>query len=330
MRDFRVNYLALGLLSMGAVVLLALAMLAASTWAPGTVPYHAYFSEAAGVTVGAEVHYAGYVIGRVTAVEPERGLPGLRFRIVFQVSDKWQLPEDSAAVLFSPSPLQTTVVKISPGVSEVMKKPGERIDSRDQPEGPVEQIVLLTRKLQTLLEATIQPTIEQSLTQLKQLEGWMGERAKDSEEIAADLKRIVADIQKVVESLTKSGSGGQLNELTAVVANANKVLQDVSRATGEATKLATETREQLMPKLGNIATEQHVLAYQLSTVVEQNTADIRAIVQTLSLSITPLMYNLEEATRTLLELARELRENPGMLVTGKEKAADEPKPPRRQ
>jgi len=98
----------------------------------------AQFDRVGGLATGSDVRVSGVKVGTVTGLtlDPKSFLADVRFSVTSSV----QIPDDSVAQITSEGLLGSQFLSISPGNSDTMLKPGDRI-SRTQ--APVDLMQLL-------------------------------------------------------------------------------------------------------------------------------------------------------------------------------------------
>lgn len=106
----------------------------------GDYDLHASFRSLEGVQVGADVRLAGVRIGRIAAIDlnPQTFYADATVRL----SDKVQIPDDSAILINSDGLLGGAYVEIAPGGSAVNYMPGDEIEDT---QGAVSLISLLMK-----------------------------------------------------------------------------------------------------------------------------------------------------------------------------------------
>lgn len=104
-------------LTIGLVGIALIATLACGAWYYDRLPlispgrtYSAYFTEAGGLTAGAEVQVSGITVGRVNSI----ALDGQRVLVAFKVSKKYRLGDRTEAAVKTKSLLGTKILGITP------------------------------------------------------------------------------------------------------------------------------------------------------------------------------------------------------------------------
>jgi len=317
---------------MGALALAAFAFLI-----PGLLGHAyrltAFFADATGLYAGSQVTQDGFAIGIVERVAPafpgrdpdarhcppaaDLGAPprapGLPcFRAVLRIRDDWPIPGDSAVVLGAAGLLQGKTVKIRPGGAGRLLRDGDRIPSAGHEADLVAQLEALTASLSELVDQTIAPAlanIRDQVQTIRDLLGTGGEEAANRDRLAGifgNLKQLSADMEAAVDP----------GQIRAILDAVEELAANLTAVSATLTDRSADVRRTVRT-YGELATEIRGLVAESRPQVQGSLDDTQYLLQTLAASLVPILGNIEEATRNLSALSRDLRANPGVIIRGR-------------
>jgi phospholipid/cholesterol/gamma-HCH transport system substrate-binding protein len=295
MRDARRNYAIVGafVLAMGAALLGWIALLSGRTGA--TDPYYIVYDSVMGLAPGLQILYQGYPVGLIEEVElvEDEGRP--RYRVDVSVRRGVRIAADSRAVITAPGLLSAVVIDIKAGSSPQALPPGSEIEG-------VEAANVL---------AAVNAVVER-------IGPLLASASEDGPAILANLERFSADLNETVarvNALLAPENSGRvertLSNLEGVSVNAEGVTRDLRESVarldgllGSAQGVVDENRDEVALAVG----------------------DAQQVLESLARHMEAISHNLEVATRNLNEFSRELRENPAVLLRGREAGDAAPAP----
>jgi phospholipid/cholesterol/gamma-HCH transport system substrate-binding protein len=304
MKRDTINYFSVGLFVLVGLALLMYAMYHLVSGIGDRDVYYTRYRNVAGVSPGTLVTYEGYNLGHVSAVEPVRTQEGLQYQVEMRVQKGWRIPADSVARIYANGMLANIVVDISDGQSAEFLKPGATLASRQG--GDLFAIMgKLAAEFGELSETGIRPLLDNLNHSVRTLGGDLENR----------LPPILDGAQRLVEKLDTSAThlSGILNAGTE--AQALRVLRNVDTAAADLQSLGSSLREvgedaqQLLGKLDALVTGSR-------PELTQAVSDLRRTLQTVSRYSDSILQNLDTTARNASEFSRQIRENPGRLLTG--------------
>jgi phospholipid/cholesterol/gamma-HCH transport system substrate-binding protein len=333
------------LLLAGAFVglMLALALGALALVVPGlfggTYRLHAYFPDAGGLSPGTQVLQDGYPIGMLETMRPvfpgrdpdaahcpkpavdESGHPPTRpcFRATLRIRDDWPVPADSSVQLGSAGLLQGEVVKLRPGAAPRLLADGGYIEAAGREASLMTQLSALTDTLQAMVDETIAPALASLQKQIATIEGLLGtsdDNAGNRDRLAGafqNLKQLTADLEQAVDPRQIATILGSVEQLSA---NLNGVSQDLAGR--------TEAIGRAVDQYSALAADIRALLSKSTPGIERSVDDTQYLLQQLAAALTPILTNIEDATRNLSALARDLRSNPAVIIQGREVEPETP------
>lgn len=325
-----------------AMLLVAAALL--TLLAPGLLggySLYAYFEEADGLDRGIDIMQEGFVIGRVGAVEPVfRGAadradcpeptgpqaPDLPcFRAQLAIQPGWPVPRGSSAQLAPAGILQGNIIRIHPGTGDARLDPGSTLPTIErQPDVWMQMAATLERARQTLDE-TIWPALRRLQERVQGVLAALGGDAEDGAGTAAqvgdslsevfdNLKQITADLEQSIDPDKITAILGAVEQLTGNLAEVSGSLDARSEDIGGAVRRYEALAGDLREVVGNAGPD-----------VEASLQDAQYLLQELAAALTPILANIETASRNLAALTSELRDAPKSLLF-RDGGASDPSP----
>ncbi|MGB0669880.1 MAG: MlaD family protein [Rhodospirillales bacterium] len=308
MRSSKINYLLVGLfvLAMLVALVIVVGLMSGSTGA--TDRYHAYYRNVTGVKFGTQVLYEGYPIGQVVEVTPEPFKGSMRFRVDFDIQEGWRIPSDSVAEIAAPGLLSAIVIAIRSGISDASLEPDDEVLAQD-----AANLFAVMSDVATDISHLAQESLKPLLETLNVTIG------RDGAQVLADLGTLMTEltvrVPKIaddIESMTGAlaTSAGQIN---ALMSDANRerverMLVNLDRSTRDLDKVMSEA-EQMMATA-------HALVGDNAGDVAGSVKDIRHVTDSLSRHIDSINQNMEATARNMYEFSRQIRANPGLLLSG--------------
>jgi len=311
------------------VVAMAAVLLGVLMWLlPGLIGGYglrAYFLDADGLDPGIEVIQEGFVIGHVQHVDPVfRGdadraecpaatgqrAPDLPcFRATLRIQNDWPVPVDSKAQLAPGGLLQGNVIRIEPSTEAGVLGPNDAIATLPrQPDLPA-QIAATLERAQATIDQTIRPTLEQIQERIQGLLGAGGERgvgpdlSKGVGQVFDNLTKLSADIEEAVDPQKIKAILTAVKDLTANLAQVSATFTDRSNDVSEAVRSYTA-----------LAGDIRRVVAETEPNVQSSLDDAQYLLQELAAALTPILADIETASRNLAALSGELRQDPKSLL----------------
>ena len=301
MKGSRLNYFAVGLFVIAAVVGLVVAVAVLSGRTGATEGYYAIYRNVTGVKFGTQVMYEGYPVGQVETVTPVPEAGGMSFRVNFAVRQGWRIPEDSVANIAAPGLLSAITISIQAGKSANALKPGGQVRSQEAA-NIFAMVSSVAGDLGVLAEQNVKPL----LANLNQI------AAEILAILDKDGKNLVRNAAAMVEDINA--------RIPVIAGNVQEFTDRMKKNSDEISELLSpENREKLDRTIANLdqATKNlEQLAALSRSVVSDNRGDIRYVVESVTRHVEAINQNLEGAARNMLEFSRQIRQNPGLLMGG--------------
>ena len=306
----------------------------------GSYRLNAYFADASGLSTGTQVIQGGYVIGIVEsmrpvfanrdggeaarcpppeegAVERPRRMPC--FRATLRIRQDWPIPEDSLAQPGSAGLLQGDAIKIQPGTADELLADGGVIASTRRETNLMTQLAALTDSLQSMVDETIAPalaSIQQQIKTIEDLLGTGGDNAGNRERLAG----VFENLQQLSAEITRAVNPEQLKAIMTAVEQLSENLAQVSSGLEGQTADVQRT----VRNYGDLAVDIRGLVSDNRPAIERSLDDAQYLMQELAATLAPILTNIEDATRDLSALARDLRNNPAVIIRGREQEEQTP------
>lgn len=301
MKGNRLNYFAVGLFVIAAIVGLVVSIAVLSGRTGASEGYYAVYRNVTGVKFGTQVMYEGYPIGQVETVTPILEAGGMSFRVNFSVRQGWRIPDDSIANIAAPGLLSAITISIQAGKSVTALKPGTQIKSQEAA-NIFAMVSSVAGDFGALAEQNIKPLLANLNSIASEILAILD---KDGKSLVRNAATMIEDINARVPVIA-----GNIQEFT------DRMKKNSEEISG---LLSPENREKLDRTIANLdrATQSlEQLAGLARGVVADNSGDIRYTVESVTRHVEAINQNLEGAARNMLEFSRQIRQNPGLLMGG--------------
>lgn len=304
MKQDRINYLVVGCFVLGMLGILMAVLYRITGIGMNMDHYQVQYRTITGISKGSVVSYGGYVLGQVSDVTPVRVDGRTQYRLTLAIRHGWKIPQDSVARIITPGLLTDNLVDIREGESTHYLQPGDVLQGEEEV-GIVAMLNTMAYEIQDVVDKGIKPLIANI--------------DSHASTIGADLGRQIPEMTASINLLL-----GRLNEgaerINAVLSKESE--QHIGRIINN-TDRVTENMLTLTEGFGEARRQLSDLLQASSDVVASNRQDIRTSVESLrntldavAGNINAILYNLETTSRNMNEFSRQVRENPGLLLTG--------------
>lgn len=318
-------------LAMAAVVLAALALMMPSLFGRA-YRLEAYFQDAEGLDVGMQVLQAGYVIGLVERVQPlfqtddavdPCGLWGAGaekqaaarpcFRATLRIQRDWPIPEDSLAQVGAEGLLKGDAIKIMPGQSARRLAGGAIIQVQGREPDLATRVGQLSQSVQSLIDGSIKPVLESIQAQIQSLESLMGtgeQQGESRKRLTGAFENLQVLSERLRDAVDPAAVRDILGSVRAMSADLAAMAAQLRGSTGDIQRAVTS--------YGDLAVDARGLIQENRPALQKSIDDTQYLLQELSAALTPILTNIEDATRNLSALSRELRNDPKTLLQDRE------------
>ena len=335
MRNSGLNYGLVGgfVLTMTVVLVVVVALLTGRTGA--TDSYFATYDNVAGIQAGTKVMYEGFGIGRVAEIVPHREDSRLRFQVWLAIEHGWPIPSDSLATVAASGLLSAVAIDIRGGHQRDLLRPGQEI-----PAGASSNVFAVMSDVASELSALSRNDIKPLLATLNRHIDTLGTVLESqAPDLLANLLEVSRDLRAKTPMITDSVAG-MSRELDDTSKRVNRLLSEGNLTSASHTLANLETMsenvvvlsrelETSRKKVDGVLTSLDGLVAGNRETVDLSLKDLRYTLQAVSRNIDSVTYNLEGTTRNLNEFSREVRENPGIFLSGTKPGQEGPNPQRR-
>ncbi len=329
-------------LLLAGVFVLAMALVVVAAFAlilPGllgqTYRLEAYFPDAEGLDPGMQLVQEGYVIGLVERVKPvfpsdpdhgrhcpppAAGAPPRSptlpcFRATLRIRDQWPIPRDSQVRLTTLGLLKGNALRIAVGPSVELLAPGAVIAALTPEPDLTQQLAVLTETVRLVVEESIAPTLASIRDQVRTIELLVGGGeeqglAGNREQLAGafeNLRLLSDNLVKVVDP----------QAIGAILGSVETMSADLARITAEMAA-STKDVQRTVNNYDGLATDIRGLVNENRPALERSLDDTQFLLQSLAAALTPILTNIEDASRNLAAFSQELRSHPTQLLRPRE------------
>jgi len=286
MKSNRINYVVVGsfVLAIIAGLIISVAMLTGRTGATDT--YFAIYDNVTNIKYGTQVMFEGYPVGQVEDIQPLQQDGKLRFRVDMSVLQDWKIPDDSIAQVTSSGLLSAITVVIRAGRSKTALRPGSEILASGQ---------------KNMFDA-ISSVAGETTGLIRRLRDIADHFAETAPEITRNLAEFSARLNR---------SGSRLQEMLK-----NENIRNLEVSLANFSSLSENLRESNR-KFDTLLDDFSLLASENKDGIRDSVDDLRHVMASMSRHIDAISHNLEIASRNMSEFSRQIRANPGVLLSSK-------------
>ena len=331
-------------LLLAGVFVLAMALVVVGAFAlilPGllgqTYRLEAYFPDAEGLDPGMQLVQEGYVIGLVERVKPvfpddpnhgrhcpppAAGAPPRSptlpcFRATLRIRDQWPIPRDSQVRLTTLGLLKGNALRIAVGPSAELLAPGAVIAALAPEPDLTQQLAVLTETVRLVVEESIAPTLASIRDQVKTIELLVGGGEDPGQGLAGNREQLAGafeNLRLLSDNLVKVVDPQAIG---AILGSVETMSADLARITAEMAA-STKDVQRTVNNYDGLATDIRGLVNENRPALERSLDDTQFLLQSLAAALTPILTNIEDASRNLAAFSQELRSHPTQLLRPRE------------
>lgn len=305
MKQEQINYIAVGSFVLLMLVALIYSLYRITGQSANKDLYYVHYNNVTGIKEGSTVTYAGYPVGTVLDIEPVRQDGQTRYQLELGIQADWPIPDDSTARIVMPGLLTEKQINISEGSSPNLHAPGATLRSL----ASVDLMALLNvmaGEFQDISDESLKPMIDNISRHLDKVGV---EINKQVPQIAQDAGQLINNLTATSEQLRKLLNEQNQARLSNLFANAETMAHSLSQLTTSLDKASTQIEELL--------TNSNRMLKDNTQDIRQAVLDLRRSLDVVSQSIDGIVHDVSMTSRNMNELSRELRANPGLLLSGK-------------
>lgn len=295
MKRDHVNYTLVGVVVLAAfgVLLFALAMITGRSGA--STDYHTYYGNVTGLRYGAPVFYQGYRIGQVSALTPERGAKGTRYKVTLSLRRDWPVPSDSVARLQATGLLADVAIGIREGMAKDTLPAGGEIKGEEGADifGAMNE---LAGEVTALTRSEITPLIR---TLSERVDSITGEVDKNTPELVEQSRALLKRLNSASDAMNDLLKPENRAAVAAILGEMRQLSAELRATRG--------TLDGALADIGGIAKENR-------PALQSAVVDLQSVLAALSGRIDAIVHHLDAASRNVDEFSREIRKNPNRLL----------------
>lgn len=331
-------YAGIFIIAMAAFVLAAFALIMPGLFGE-TYRLQAYFPDAEKLDTGMQVVQEGYVIGLVERVTPifptlpahQRHCPPADadslprspslpcFRATLRIRDNWPIPTGSRAQLAPLGLLKGDAVSILPGSAAELYADGAVIETTPANADLIEQVAVLTETVRAVVEDSIAPTLASIRDQVKTIELLIG-TGEDQGENRDRLAGAFENLQLLTENLATAVDPEAIGDILSSV---KEMSGSLALITADMTG-STKDIQRAVADYGDLAVDIRGLVQENRPAIQRSLDDTQVLLQSLSAALTPILTNIEDASRNLSALSRDLRADPALMIRRRQQQEQAP------
>jgi phospholipid/cholesterol/gamma-HCH transport system substrate-binding protein len=295
MRDDKRNYIVVGAFVIMVLVALILWIAVLSGRTGATDGYYIVYDNVMGLKSGIEILYEGFPVGHIENISPEEGEGRRSYRVDVTVKRDWPIPEDSVAEITAASLLSAYVLDIQAGESQTLLEPGSEIGGQEA-QAMLSAVNAVADEALRVIEESVRPMLASF--------------AEGAPGIVDNVDQFTAELNDTVD---------QINAILSPtnVERVGKILENLDNATGEFATLIEGLGDTRL-LVGGLITKLDALLEEDQGELNVAIRDLRRTMAAIARRIDSITSDLESTTRNMNEFSRQLRENPGVLVRGRE------------
>ena len=288
MKKNNINYFAVGLFILTALVILFAMMYRVTGQETGADNYFVVFDKITGIKRGTAVTYSGFPVGHMIGIEPVKENGRTRYKLHLQIKGGWTIPEDSVAQIIMPGVIADRQVEITEGLSPQQLKPGAIISSREA----VDMMSLVN---------SIGQELDNSIVTL-----------------TTDASNLIKKLDTTANQLAVLLNDTNRDHLNNAFRNADQASVNMLRL--------SQGFERINTRMDDILKHADSLVKDNDADIRNTVTQLHRSVDTVSQNIDAILYNLDASSRNMNEFTRQLRNNPGVIL-GSKPAQDEAETP---
>ena len=247
------------------------------------------------------------------------------FRATLRIRDQWPIPQDSQVQLTTLGLLKGNALRITAGQSTELLTPGAVISARAPEPDLTQQLAVLTETVRLVVEESIAPTLASIRDQVKTIELLVGVGEGESDGqgpgqgqgLASNREQLAGafeNLRLLSENLVTTVDPKRIG---AILASVETMSADLARITDEMAG-STQDVQRTVNNYGDLATDIRGLVNENRPALQRSLDDTQFLLQSLAAALTPILTNIEDASRNLAAFSQELRTHPTHILRPRE------------
>ncbi len=295
MKDDTKNYVIVGafVLAMVAGLILWIALLSGRTGA--TDPFWARYGNVMGLKQGTQILYEGYPVGIIESISrvDDDGAP--YFRVDLSIKRGWRIPADSVAQIASSSLLGGVVIDIAEGEAREALAPGSEIPAREAA-NVFAAISDAASDIGSFMDESVKPLLDT-----------IGEKVPV---VVENLESLTSQANDAVVQINKLLAPENTQRISTILEN----LESVSSRVDDLTINLGRTRDQVEHMIASV---DEIIAGH-DEELSQAVMDLHHTLEAVARHIDAISSNLESTTRNMNEFSRSIRQDPSLVIRGRD------------
>ena len=304
MQKQNLNYMLVGIFTINLFGLLLVVLFKVTGNVAESDYYYSRYSNITGINTGTAVTYGGYRIGWVEDIRAVRQKGRTHFELKLAITSGWKIPADSVARITSPGMLSDKQINIEEGKSNQYLKPGDHLRGRE--EASIMAILnSVAVEIQNVSEESIKPFLAVLQKHADKIGGTLGQQLPELAKNAMDL---ITEIRGTAQGLQQMV--GKDNQ-----SNIKETLKNVRVFSERLNNMSTDFAK-MRARINSLLKNSSATVNENRQDLKQAMSNMRKVMESMAGSIDSITYNLESASRNMSEFARQIRENPALLLGG--------------
>jgi phospholipid/cholesterol/gamma-HCH transport system substrate-binding protein len=298
MKQDHINYFAVGLFVIAAMVVLMIGLYNITGSSTNADEYFVELKNVSGIRIGSPVTYAGYEVGKLADINPLRNNDHTIYQLRLLIKSGWKIPQDSTAQVVTPSLLSAKQIDITDGKSHEYLAVGGVIHGVEA----VDMFQLaknISSEFQKLSEEGLKPLIK---TLTEDIVGTLPELTRQSSVLLKNLNKSATELLTVISTVDKQEISRILDNTDEMTNNLLVISRNLDAAATKIDSMVSNTAENMQENNQDI---------------RKALLDLRTTMGVVEDNINNIIYNMDSTARNMNEFSRQLRDNPSVLLNSK-------------
>lgn len=298
MKQDQINYFAVGLFVLAAIVVLLVGLYNITGSSTDADDYFVELKNVSGIRTGSPVTYAGFEVGQLADIKPIRDKGPTHYQLHLAIRSGWDIPKNSTAQIVTPSLLSEKQIDITEGDSkEILHVGGTLIglESADM----FELAKTISNEFQKLSDQGLKPLLK---TLNEDVAGTIPELMGQTKLLLANLNKSATEMLSIMQTVDKK-------EIDRIIQNADEVSRNMLDISKNLDGTAKKLDAMVSSTSGYMAENNEDIRKAL--------LDLRTTMGVVEENINSIIYNLDTTSRNINEFSRQIRDNPGVLLNSK-------------
>ncbi len=300
MREDARIYVVVGVFVIAMVVSLIVWITLVSGRTGATDSYRIVYDNVLGLKTGVEILYEGYPVGHIESIRPIDRDGRRRYELEVSVQHGWPVPDDSVATIRAPGLLAAFVIDIRGGESTRPLPPGSEIVGVGATD-VLETVNKLAGGVDGILEQSVRPLLESIAEGVPRV-------LTSADDIAAELRQAAANVSAMLSDANVDRVSNVLGNLESTSGGLDTLIADLAGTRGQ---------------LDGVVAKMNLLMDRETGELHAAIAELNYTLQAVSRHIDAITINLETTSRNAGEFSRQIRDDPSVLLRGREGAEEQ-------